>query len=103
MPTAAGDAANAGAVEVLRGSSGGLTATGSKFWTQDTAGVPDEVAADDRFGLTLSAGDFSRDGYADLAIGVRAEDIGHGPFEGIVQVLQGLLATNGLTTFRNQL
>ncbi|HEV8631763.1 MAG TPA: FG-GAP repeat protein [Thermoanaerobaculia bacterium] len=103
LPTAAGDMVDAGAVEVLRGSSDGLTATGSRFWTQDTSGVPDDVATDDRFGIALAAGDFSGDGYADLAIGVRGEDIGHGPFEGIVQVLQGLQASNGLTAFRNQL
>jgi FG-GAP repeat len=39
-----------GAVEIIYGSDAGLTSTGSKYFTQDTAGVPDVAQADDWFG-----------------------------------------------------
>jgi len=42
----------AGAVNVLYGTAGGLTGTGSQLFTQDTPGVPEPG---DRFGWTLHA------------------------------------------------
>jgi hypothetical protein len=46
---------NAGAVNVLYGSAGGLTGTGSELFTQDSPGVPDSVEFDDIFGEALPA------------------------------------------------
>lgn len=45
--------ANAGAVHVLYGATGGLQSAGSQFWTQNTVGVPDSVESGDRFGAAL--------------------------------------------------
>jgi hypothetical protein len=39
-----------GAAELIYGSDAGLTSTGSQYFTQDTAGVPDVAQADDWFG-----------------------------------------------------
>ena len=48
--------ASAGAVEVLYGSSSGLSATAKlpdQFWTQDSAGVDNSAEFADDFGTTL--------------------------------------------------
>jgi FG-GAP-like repeat len=42
-----GAAANGGAVNVLYGTTGGLTGSGSQLFTQDSPGVPDSVEFDD--------------------------------------------------------
>ena len=66
---------DAGAVSVLYGSAGGLSATGDQFWHQGTAGVPGDPEEDDRLGWALAAGDFNGDGRDDLAMGAPYEDI----------------------------
>ncbi|MGZ8701015.1 MAG: FG-GAP repeat protein [Gaiellaceae bacterium] len=66
---------DAGAVSVLYGSAGGLSATGDQFWHQGTAGVPGDPEPNDHFGWALAAGDFNGDGRDDLAIGVPNESI----------------------------
>jgi hypothetical protein len=43
----------AGMVHVLFGSSTGVTASGSQYWTQDSPGVADQVGIGDRFGGAL--------------------------------------------------
>jgi hypothetical protein len=65
----------AGAVNVLYGSAAvGLTSSGDQFWRQN--GLGGEVAErDDFFGSALAGGDFNRDGFTDLAVGVRSEDL----------------------------
>ncbi len=81
-----------GAVNVLFGTSTGLTGTGSQFWHQDSPGIADSAEKDDRFGGPLAAGDFNGDGFADLAVGVSGEDL-DSPFggadAGAVHVLYG--------------
>jgi hypothetical protein len=79
----------AGAVHVLYGGPNGLTATGDQFFAQSSPGVSGAPERRDFFGHALAAGDFSADGYADLAIGVPGEDIGDNTDEGIVEVLHG--------------
>ncbi len=68
---AVGTVTNAGAVNVIYGSTGGLsaTATPDQFWTQNTPNVAGVADVDDAFGKALAAGDFNGDGFADLAIG----------------------------------
>ncbi len=69
-----GAEADAGAVQVVYGSSRGLVASSAQLLTQDTDGILDTAQAGDRFGSALAGGDFNADGFADLAIGVPGED-----------------------------
>src|SRR4029453_7631473 len=78
----------AGAVNVLYGSSTGLTASGDQFWTQDATGT-DTSEAGDNFGGFVATGDFDGDGFTDLAIGVPFENVGAIVNAGAVNVLYG--------------
>jgi hypothetical protein len=103
-----GALANAGAVNVIHGSSTGLTSIGSQFWDQSTIFGPtinpfteSGNEAQDFFGFALAAGDFNHDGRDDLAIGVPLEDVVnssvvHTENAGEVDVLYGSAA--GLAT-----
>jgi hypothetical protein len=64
----------AGAVVVLRGSAKGVTTTGARSLSQDTAGVPGASEDGDGFGDQLLASDVNRDGYADLSVVAGQED-----------------------------
>ena len=91
----------AGAVLVLYGSSGGLKAAGSQFWTQDVSGVADQAEEEDQFGTALAAGNFGMSSQADLAIAAAGDDVGTDVDCGVVNVLYG--SSGGLTTAGNQL
>jgi hypothetical protein len=107
---------NAGLVNVVNGSSSGLTATGSQFWTQGRNGIVGLPEAGDEFGFSLTAWNFgfdfpSRDitvTRADLAIGAPGDGRpdGGGATSGFVRsagavnVIYGGLA--GLAPARNQ-
>lgn len=82
-------APHAGAVTVLYGSPSGLSPAGSQVWSQDSNGVPGIAQANDAFGTSLAAGDYDRDGFTDLAIGVPGETNGPTPQGGLVTVLLG--------------
>jgi hypothetical protein len=84
-----GSITDAGAVHLLRGAAGGLTATGSQLWHQNSPGIADSAENGDRFGATLAAGDLGGSGQADLAVGAPAENIGAIADAGAVQVLLG--------------
>jgi FG-GAP repeat protein len=84
-----GSAANAGAVNLLYGSAAGLTATGNQLWHQNVAGVESAAESDDVFGDALAVGDFDNDGFDDLAVGVRGEDVGAATNAGAVNLLYG--------------
>jgi hypothetical protein len=92
-----GGAGAAGAVSVLPGSAGGLTATGGRLFTQ----VGGAVEAGDEFGFALAAGDFNNDGFADLAAGAPWESVGSLGQAGAVSVLYG--SAGGLTATGGQL
>ena len=86
-----------GGVNVLYGSAAGLQAAGSggpddQLWGQDSPGVEGRSEEGDRFGNALAAGDFNRDGFFDLAIGVFQEDTGGHTGDGGVNVLYGSAA-----------
>jgi hypothetical protein len=86
-----GSLSQAGAVSILYGSVGGLTATGGRLFTQ-VGGV---VEAGDGFGNAVASGDFNHDGFADLAVGASGEDVGSLSGAGAVSVLYG--SVGGLT------
>jgi hypothetical protein len=92
---------HAGAVNVLYGSPGGLTATGNQRWHQESTGVLDAAEANDNFGWSLAARDFNGNGRADLAVGVPHENVGTISDAGAVNVLYGA-GTGGLTATGNQ-
>jgi disulfide bond formation protein DsbB len=92
---------NAGAVNVLYGTGNGLGAAGNQYWHQGSPGVLGVVEVNDEFGWeTLAAGDFDGDGFDDLAVGVRFEDVAGEPKAGAVNVLYG--TGNGLSAAGNQ-
>ena len=91
-----------GAVNVLRGATGGLTATGNRFFILGSPGMPEAVGwGEQYFGTALAAGDFDGDGFVDLAASAPEENpdisiAGHG----LVVTLYGTGA--GLTSNRAQ-
>lgn len=87
-----GALANAGAVHLLMGFPGGFDTTTDVLWHQDSAGVRGVAEADEQFGDSLAAGDFDDDGFADLAVGVFAENEGGIFAVGAVNVLPGSAA-----------
>jgi len=88
----------AGAVLVMYGKFTGLDGVGDQFWHQDSQVGANHMAdfceEDDGFGATLAVGDFDKDTFPDLAIGVPGEnfpEIGGDGFEnsGGVHVIYG--------------
>jgi len=92
-----------GVVHVLYGTSVGLTSSGSKEIHQDSEGMEDNVEANDKFGFSLTTGDFNNDGYPDLVVGTPYEDLSSGgnDNDGVVHVLFG--GSNGVNTSNSQM
>lgn len=93
---AVGTLERAGAVTVVHGSAAGLDTTRSTV-VVTSAGA----AANDRFGTSVVAGDFTGDGYADLAVGAPLADVDQSQDtdfhpSGTVTVLPG--GPGGITT-----
>jgi hypothetical protein len=88
-----------GAVNIIFGSSSGLTSDGDQFWHQDSSSIEDTAEDFDGFGRALASGDFDEDGFADLAIGVPDEDL-TSENEGAVNVLYG--SSSGLASDGDQ-
>lgn len=86
-----GSVKEAGSVSVLFGSESGLRTSGAKSYTQNTAGVPGTAEAWDLFGSAVDLTDVTKDGRADLVIGVDGENSAGG-----VWTLRG--TSGGLTT-----
>ncbi len=94
---------DAGAVNVIYGSSTGLKSAGNQLWTQNSAGIKDASEVADLFGYSLNSNDFDGDGHADLAIGSREwiESANPLAFEGgAVNVIYG--SSSGLASAGNQ-
>lgn len=92
---------SAGAVNVIYGSDRGLLPAGNQLWTQDSAGIPEEVDGEDMFGRGLAAGDFDGDGYDDLAVGAALDAVGAVRRAGVLHVIFG--SATGLTADGTQL
>ncbi len=90
--------AAAGAVNVLPGSPGGLTATGDLRLHQDLAGIQGTPVVDDQFGRSLASGDFNNDGFDDLAVGALRNSSGHGEVSVVLGGAAGLGTTDQLWT-----
>ncbi|MGH2652428.1 MAG: hypothetical protein ACRDHK_14590, partial [Actinomycetota bacterium] len=88
-----------GAVQIIYGTAGGLSSAGDQVFHQDSPGMNDTAESEDRFARAVTAGDFDADGFDDLAVGVRFEDLG-GSDEGAVQVVYG--SGSGITSAGDQ-
>ncbi|NJP92521.1 hypothetical protein HCN51_24125 [Nonomuraea sp. FMUSA5-5] len=75
-----------GSVTVFKGSAGGLVTPGTRLTESNVGGG---IEAGDRFGAALAAGDFNKDGYADLAVGAPGEAIGTAAGAGAIAVFPG--------------
>jgi nucleoside phosphorylase len=87
-------------VNVLYGSSTGLTASGDQFWHQNSSGIADAAEEFDGFGFALAAANFGKATQADLAVGVPEEDVGATTDAGAVNVLYG--SSTGLSASGDQ-
>jgi len=92
---------HAGAVAVLYGSLGGLSAAGNQLWHHEVTGVPGSAGPGDALGKSVTLGDFDADGRDDLAAGARYHDVSGYKDAGVVNVLYA--TSEGLTTARAQL
>jgi hypothetical protein len=95
-----GSALDAGAINVLFGSTAKLTATGNQQFFQGGGGMAGVAEDGDSFGFALAVGDFNTNGFDDLVIGAISEDIGAIQDAGAVNVLYGSAAR--LTTTGDQ-
>ncbi|MFC3194808.1 hypothetical protein ACFODZ_11210 [Marinicella sediminis] len=93
---------NAGGVQVFYGSSGGITTGSDEIWSQ-AGSIEGAVEALDRFGTSVTTGNFDGDAAEDLAIGVPNEHINVDGINdaGAVNVIYG--SAGGLTTTGNQI
>jgi hypothetical protein len=82
-----------GTVTIFNGSANGLSSTGKRL-TQANISAGDE--AGDRFGAALAAGDFNKDGYVDLAVGIPGEAVGTAAGAGAIAVFNG--SASGIST-----
>ena len=85
----AGGVAEAGFVEVLRGSPDGLTARRVSRFSQASRGIGNAPEALDWFGVSLATGDVGRSDRADLVIGASRESTPTAESTGLVHVLFG--------------
>ena len=85
-----------GAVSVIYGSAGGLTAAGDRYWSQDSTGIKGTAEYADYFGFALAAANFGKSAHADLAIGAPEEN----NHRGAVNVIYG--SAGGLTAAGDQ-
>jgi len=92
---------SAGTVNVFYGSPAGLNALEDQLWAQDEGNVRGDPGTGDQFGYALASGDFDRDGFDDLAIGIPGETVNAVLHAGAVAILFGSEA--GLTDAGNQL
>jgi hypothetical protein len=94
------DGVNAvGGVNIIYGSSSGLTSTGDQFFDMASFGFTYQSNA--HFGWSLAAGNFNGDNFSDLAIGMPDLDLGSDPDSGSVVVINGSSTGLDLSTESN--
>jgi len=102
-----GKQSSAGAVNVIyggMGSDGKLSSKNNQLWHQNSDGILGTSEKNDRFGWSLTTGNYDGIGKDDLAIGVAYEGIGSTPRAGAVNVIYGSYGTGGkLSSFNNQI
>lgn len=89
---------DSGAVNVLYGSSSGLTLEGNRVFSQ-AGSVINKPQPDGFFGFSVAASDLNCDGYDELLVGVPNEQFDGGVVAGLVNVLLG--SEDGLTKSGN--
>ncbi len=94
---------DAGVVHAVFGSSNGLSFNNNTLFSQNTKGIKGSPESGDAFGYSLASGDFDKDGFVDLAIGVPFEDIeaSNAIDAGAVNVIPG--SVGGLTAQNDQI
>ena len=100
-----GSIGNAGVVHVIYGADdgSGLNYAGNQVWSQ-AGDIQDSPEEGDRFGTTLTVGDFDNNGKDDLVVGVPYEGfLIHDYEEGGVHVIYGHNNGAGLSDLGNQL
>jgi hypothetical protein len=80
---------DAGKINVLYGTAGGLGALDNQLWSQAGPGTQGDPEDGDHFGDSLATGDFNGDGFDDIAIGVPDESVEGIPEAGRVNVMYG--------------
>jgi FG-GAP repeat len=95
-----GDENGAGAVNILYGSSTGITVSGDALFSQEGSieGGPEST---DNFGYSLAAGNLGHSAEADLAVGVRGEVLEDITSAGVVNVIFG--SSGGLAVAGDEL
>ncbi|SDR87137.1 FG-GAP repeat-containing protein [Friedmanniella luteola] len=96
-----GSISDAGAVHLLRGGTGGVSASGDQLVSQNTRGVADVSEKSDLFGYSVTAANLAGSGKADLAVGVPLENVVGQTDAGAVAVFEG--STPGLRTADDKL
>ncbi len=96
-----GDIGDAGAINVLFGTSLGLSNYGNEFWHQGSRNIRGRAEHNDYFGNTLAIGDFDGDRRDDVAIGVPNNVVSSIEDAGAVNVLYGF--RGGLKARDNQI
>jgi FG-GAP repeat len=100
VPNEDAAAANGGGVNVIYGSLSGLTEAGDQFWSQDSPGIKEVAGSSEALVFALAAADFGQSTHADLAVGVRGEDLASIDKAGGVNVIYG--SASGLTEAADQ-
>ena len=89
-------------MNIIYGSTQGLTANGAQPLDQDTPGVKEVAEVGDLFGWAVTAGRFRGAKVADLAVGAPFDGVvSNGDGAGVVNVLRG--SPGGITTSGNRL
>jgi Raf kinase inhibitor-like YbhB/YbcL family protein len=92
---------NTGAVHILYGSGTNLTSDNNQFLNQESDGMGGTAELNEQFSFSLAAGNFNRDSYADLVIGVPRKNVDNIPDAGMIYGLYG--SSEGLSTAGKQM